>query len=70
VPTTDLNDVYGDNSHIWHLSLKEWLNSFERHFRILSVEYFMKFMKYVDGKTCSTFIVLRNVKPMGGRLQS
>jgi len=62
VPTTDLNDTYGDKSHIWHMSLKEWLDLFRSYFRVLSVDFFMKFMKYVDGKTCNTFITLRNEK--------
>jgi ubiquinone/menaquinone biosynthesis C-methylase UbiE len=60
VPTTDLNATYEDKSHVWHMSLREWMNLFRGHFRVLSVEYFMKFMKYVDGKTCNTFIALRN----------
>ena len=64
VPTTDLNDTYADKSHIWHMSLNEWLNLFRSYFRVLSVDFFMKFMKYVDGKTCNTFITLRNEKNM------
>lgn len=60
VPTTDLNDTYGDKSHIWHKSLKEWLELFGNYFKVLDVEFFMKFMKYVDGKTCNTFVALRN----------
>lgn len=62
VPTIDLNDTYGDKSHIWHMSLKEWLKFFGNYFKILSVDFFMKFMKYVDGKTCNTFIALKNEK--------
>lgn len=60
VPTTDLNKTHGDRSHIWHKSLKEWLNLLRKRFRILAVDFFMRFMKYVDGKTCNTFITLRN----------
>jgi len=62
VPTTDLNRTYDDETHLWHKSLREWLTLFESHFRILSVDFFMKFMKYVDGKTCNTFITLRTRK--------
>ena len=62
VPTTELNDTHWDRSHIWHMSLKEWLKLFSNYFRVLSIDFFMKFMKYIDGKTCNTFIVLRNEK--------
>lgn len=60
IPTTDLNDTYADKTHLWHKSLRDWLRLFEDDFQLLKVEYFMKVMKYVDGKTCTTFIVLRN----------
>lgn len=62
VPTTDLNDTYADRSHIWHKSLAAWLHFLRQHFEVLSVSYFMKFMKYLDGKTCNTFIAMRNNK--------
>jgi len=62
VPTTDLNDMYGDKSHIWHMSLKEWLDLFRSYFGVLSVDFFMKFIKYIDGKTFNTSINLRNEK--------
>lgn len=62
VPTTDLNRTYDDETHLWHKSLREWLTLFKSHFRILSVDFFMEFMKYVDGKTCNTFITLRTRK--------
>ena len=60
VPTTDLNGTYVDRSHIWHKSLVAWLHFFWQYFEVLSVSYFMKFMKYLDGKTCNTFIAMRN----------
>lgn len=59
VPTTDLNDTNGDKSHLWHMSLKEWLDLFENYFKVLAIKFFMKFMKFIDGKTCNTFIVLK-----------
>lgn len=59
VPTTDLNDTFEDKTHYWHLSLNEWLVFFKSYFEILGIDYFMKFMKFVDGKTCNTFIALR-----------
>ncbi len=62
VPTTDLNNTHGDKSHMWHMSLEEWLNLLGEHLRVLDVEFFMKFMKYLDVKTCNTFIALRNEK--------
>lgn len=61
-PATDLNDTYRDKPHIWHMSLKEWLDLFRSYSRVLSVDFFMKFTKYVNGKTCNTFIALRNEK--------
>jgi ubiquinone/menaquinone biosynthesis C-methylase UbiE len=39
VPTTDLNDTYGDKSHMWHMSLKEWLDLFENYFEVLAIEF-------------------------------
>jgi len=39
VPTTDLNDTYGDKSHSWHMSLKEWLDLFENYFEVLAIEF-------------------------------
>ncbi|UCE95731.1 MAG: class I SAM-dependent methyltransferase [Candidatus Bathyarchaeota archaeon] len=62
VPTTDLNNTQGDKSHVWHMSLKEWLDLFRKYFRVLNVEFFLKFMKYVDGETCNTFIALRSME--------
>ena len=62
VPTIDLNDTYADRSHIWHKSLTAWLHFLRQHLEILSVSYFLKFMKYLDGKTCNTYIVMRNKK--------
>lgn len=59
VPTSDLNDTFEDKTHYWHLSLKEWLIFFKSYFEVLGVDYFLKFMKFVDGKTCNTFLALR-----------
>jgi len=58
VPTTDLNDTYADKTHLWHLSLKEWLEHFERKFHLVKVKYFLKNLRYLDKKICNTFIAL------------
>lgn len=51
VPTIGLNRTYGEETHLWHKSLRELLTLFESYFRMLGVDFFMK---YVDGKTCDT----------------
>lgn len=60
VPTTDLNNTYTDKTHVWHLSLDQWLKKLSEYFQFKEVEYFMKFMRYIDKATCTTFIVMKN----------
>ncbi|UCH31800.1 MAG: methyltransferase domain-containing protein [Candidatus Bathyarchaeota archaeon] len=59
IPTTDLNDTQADKTHIWHLSLTEWLKIFERKFRLVKIKYFLKNLKYINKKASNTFVVLQ-----------
>jgi len=61
VPTTDLNDTHADETHVWHLSLSEWIEILTKKFALVQIRYFLKFFKYIDRKTCDTFIVLARV---------
>jgi len=58
VPTTDFNNTYADKTHVWHLSLKDWLKVFEGRFRLLKIRYFLKGLRHLDKKLCNTFFAL------------
>ncbi len=58
VPTTDLNDTYADQTHIWHLSLKEWIVRLEKVFCLVKVKYFLKSFRHIDRKASNTFIAM------------
>jgi ubiquinone/menaquinone biosynthesis C-methylase UbiE len=58
VPTTDLNDTHADQTHIWHLTLKEWIKLLEKEFCLVKVKYFLKSFRHVDRKASNTFIAL------------
>jgi ubiquinone/menaquinone biosynthesis C-methylase UbiE len=59
IPTTDLNDTQADKTHIWHLSLKEWLEIFERKFKLVKIKYFLKSFRYINKKVSTTFVTLQ-----------
>lgn len=59
VPTTDLNDTYADQTHIWHLPLKEWIQLLEKVFCLVKVKYFLKSFRHIDRKASNTFIAMK-----------
>ncbi len=58
VPTTDLNDTRADASHVWHLSLEDWLGCFQKRFHLVKVRYFLKHLRFLNKKISNTFIAL------------
>lgn len=59
VPTTDVNDTYADDTHLWHFSFDEWTRIFEKKFDLVKVKYFLKAFRHINKKACNTLFALK-----------